>query len=145
MSSALIRTGNNADTEWLYQLFRDTNRGFIDLTWGWEELLQREAFYANLPGSQFRVLSLDGNGIGGYHLARKADHLWLEMILVKPQFQRRGYGTLMMNEIGKQALEAQLPVRLNVLRINPARHFYLAQGFRTITEAKGSMKMEWQA
>jgi len=145
MASTRIRPGHNDDTDWLYRLFRQTNRDFIETTWGWDELLQREAFFTNLPGNQFRILELDGDPAGGYHLARKSDphQLWLEMILVKPDLQRRGYGTLMMQHIKDQARVLKLPVRLKVLRSNPALLFYRQQQFTSVQADVNSLKMEW--
>lgn len=145
MPAANLKPGRSSDTQWLFELFRATNRDYIDSTWGWDELLQREAFFTNLPGTQFRILEFNGKSVGGYHLANKQDHLWLEMILVDPACQRQGLGTLMMNELKERARAVGLPVRLSVLRANPALHFYTAQGFETVTEDQFSLKMQWQS
>ncbi len=53
----------------------------------------------------------------------------LDYIALLPEFQRRGIGTHLVGQVVADADRAQLPVRLRVLRVNPARFLYERFGF----------------
>ncbi|MDP6414437.1 MAG: GNAT family N-acetyltransferase [Gammaproteobacteria bacterium] len=138
-----IRKGCSEDEDWLFQLFRKTMQDYIDKAWGWDELLQREGFVTSLPARNFAILELNGTSIGSYYLADRANHFLLEMILVAPEDQRRGFGSLMMKQIKHQSREHNKPVWLSVLKTNPAIQFHLANGFRQVEEDEHSIRMMW--
>lgn len=138
-----LRKGSSADNDWLFDLFRQTMREYIDQVWGWNEMFQREAFLTHLPGKAFQILELDGAKVGGYQLKDKSDHLWLEMILLYPALQRQGYGSLMLEQMKRDAVRAGLPLRLACLRCNPAWEFYQKQEFRIYDEDVNSFMMVW--
>lgn len=138
-----MRQGKPADMAWLYQTFKLTMQGFIAETWGWDELLQEHSFYENLPAKSFTIASLQGD-VGALNLREKADHLWLEMVLVLPDYQGRGIGRLMLEFAQRQAKEAQKPLRLSVLKVNPAHVFYRHLGFEQSAFDQWSYKMQWQ-
>ncbi len=138
-----FRRGCAEDQEWLFQLFRTTMQDFIDRAWGWEELLQREGFATTLPAREFQIVIANEAPVASYHLTPKSDHLLLDMIMVEPSYQGRGYGALMMAAIKKQARTQQLPVRLSVLQTNPAIGFHTHQGFVEYSRDKHSLQMHW--
>lgn len=143
--SAQFRRGNADDEEWLFQLFRKTMQPYIAAAWGWEELLQREGFVTSLPARGFQVLEYSGARIGSYHVSRQPGHLLLDMILVEPDCQRQGFGSLMMRHLQEQARSLQLPVHLRVLRTNPAVAFHEQCGFSASGGDEHSLDMHWQA
>ena len=63
------------------------------------------------------------------------------MILVEPAQQRQGWGSLMAIEIKQIAAAKQKPVRLSVLKTNPAIDFHVRIGFEEIEEDEHSIKM----
>ncbi|HDZ09391.1 GNAT family N-acetyltransferase [Pseudohongiella sp.] len=134
------RKARPREMDWAYRIFKTGMQSYITRTWGWNELFQEHSFFANLPASSFTIASIDTAGtgatsgqrrvdIGGYHLKQKADHLYLEMLLIDPAWQRQGYGSAIIADVMLQANERNLPVRLSVLKINPAYHFYHHLGF----------------
>ena len=58
----------------------------------------------------------------------------LARLFIRPQFQNRDFGTQIMQEILMRADQKRLPIRLRVLRVNPARRFYHRIGFRLAAE-----------
>ena len=144
MTVLRMRRGSGDDNDWLFELFRRTMREYIEQAWGWDEMFQREAFLTHLPGKSFQILELDKRPVGGYQIKNKEQHLWLEMILVDPEYQRQGHGSFMLELIRQRAEEAGLPVKLACLRCNPACRFYLRRGFSTYDEDPNSLMMAWQ-
>tara|TARA_R100001377_G_scaffold82050_1_gene62017 strand:+ start:2400 stop:2885 length:486 start_codon:yes stop_codon:yes gene_type:complete len=139
-----MRQGQPADMEWLYQTFKITMQSFIAQTWGWDELLQEHSFYENLPAKSFAIATLAERDVGALNLREKTDHLWLEMVLVLPDYQGRGIGRFMLEYAQRQARKAQKPLRLSVLKLNPAHDFYQHMGFERSAVDQWSYKMQWQ-
>ena len=136
-----LRAGEAADEQWIFGLFRRTMQHYIDEAWGWDEIIQREGFLTSLPINQFRFIEAQGHQVGGFHISEKPDHLVLDMILVEPAQQRQGWGSLMAIEIKRIAAAKQKPVRLSVLKTNPAIDFHVRIGFEEIEEDEHSIKM----
>ena len=59
-----------------------------------------------------------------------ASHVAVDQIYLLPEHQRRGVGTELMLRVFDQAAAASKPVRLRVLKVNPARSFYEKLDFR---------------
>lgn len=142
------RKARPQEMDWAYQIFKTGMQSYITRTWGWNELFQEHSFFANLPASSFVIASIDAADeptdetgrvdIGGYCLKSKADHLYLEMLLIDPAWQRRGYGTAIMDEVMREAKQHNMAVRLSVLKINPAWRFYQHLGF--VIEAEDDIR-----
>lgn len=136
-----LRAGEAADEQWIFGLFRRTMQHYIDEAWGWDEIIQREGFLTSLPMNQFTFIEAKGHQVGGFHISKKSDHLVVDMILVEPDHQRQGWGLLMAIEIKQIAVAKQKPVRLSVLKTNPAIDFHFKIGFEEIEEDEHSIKM----
>ena len=141
--SVQLRSGNQADESWLFELFRTTMQPYITAAWGWEELLQREGFTTSLPAREFQILEYNGEAIGSYHLTTKQDALVLNMILVEPKWQRQGFGKIMMETVQRQASEQGKAVQLRVLQSNPAVQFHKQCGFSIEASDDHSLEMSW--
>ena len=139
-----MRKGEPADMDWLYKTFKRTMQSFINQTWGWDELLQEHSFYENLPAKSFAIATIDEHDFGALNLREKTDHLWLEMVLVLPDYQGQGFGRLMLEYAQRQSHKAQKPLRLSVLKLNPAHGFYRHMGFEQSAFDQWSYKMQWQ-
>jgi ribosomal protein S18 acetylase RimI-like enzyme len=51
-----------------------------------------------------------------------------------PEFQRDGIGTELVRRMLQRAKELDVPVRLRVLRVNPAKRLYERMGFVVTSE-----------
>lgn len=140
-----IRRGRSSDEQWLFQLFKSTMQDFIDAAWGWQELFQKEGFVTSLPAKNFFILESNDEPIACLHTTDKADHLLLDMILVEPSWQQQGYGTQLMSLAMQEAEQKEKPIRLSVLKSNPAVKFHQKIGFNITDEDEHSFHMEWLA
>lgn len=140
-----IRRGSEADEQWLFDLFKATMRDFIDAAWGWEELFQKEGFVTSLPAKNFQVLEYGGVAIGCLHISVKENYLVLDMILVEPEFQRQGFGSQLIALAFSDAKKTGLPIRLSVIKTNPAVAFHKDHGFEVVEEDEHSYRMQWSA
>jgi GNAT superfamily N-acetyltransferase len=143
LNALSFRRARRDDMDWVYQTFRTTMKSYIEKTWGWDELFQRHGFAENLPSSSFTIASLNGETVGAYSLLEKDSHLRLEMLLILPERQNQGIGSRVLRSVQTQAALKRKPLRLNVLKINPAANFYLRMGFQTSGEDAWSYQLLW--
>ena len=68
--------------------------------------------------------------MGCIALIDEADALMLEKLYILPSHQRRGIGTLLLGRVIERAHASGKPIRLRVLRVNPARQLYERNGFK---------------
>lgn len=144
MNSIQFRRAAPADMDWAYQLFKKGLQQHIERTWGWDELFQHHSFMENIPAAHFTIVTAQGEDIGGYYLKPYDTHLYLDMLLVEPGHQNLGYGTRIIRRLQKQAEQQQLPIKLNVLKINPAFHFYQRLGFVIESEDDIRYRLEYR-
>ncbi len=143
MNTIRFRRAAPSDMGWLYQTFKLTMQDYIQQTWGWDELLQQHSFHDNLPAASFTIAARDGFDFGAYSVMEKNDHLWLEMVLVLPALQNQRLGSALLCHAQDGAATRGKPLRLSVLKVNPAQQFYKRHGFQVTGEDTWSFKMEW--
>ena len=80
--------------------------------------------------------------VGWLQAIRQDDELFVAQMFVDGLFQRRGIGTEVMKRLIGEANEFNLAVRLNVVRINPARRLYERLGFRVTHEDDRKLYMK---
>ncbi len=105
MSDVHFRRAQKTDMDWLYRTFKLTMQDYIAATWGWDELFQHHSFHDNLPPSSFTIASIEDFDIAAYGLLEKKDHFWLEMVLVLPEKQNAGVGSLLLKHVEQRASE----------------------------------------
>jgi len=145
MTRSRLRKATKADMAWLYATFKTTMQDYIEKTWGWNELFQQHGFLDILPASSFLILREDDMDVGACSILEKRDHLWLEMVLVVPAYQKRGLGGELVRHAQSIATQKHKPLRLSVLKVNPAQDFYKHQGFSHFDEDDWSLKFEWRS
>ena len=138
-----LTEGKSTDRKWLYDLYKKVMRPCIDATWGWDEKFQTNGFKKNLKPTDWIIIKINNENIGGFVLLEKHDHLWLKMIIIKPEFQRKGIGGKVVSYIQSIAKESSLPLRLNVIKENPVKPFYLKYGFTQYGEDASFYKLQW--
>ena len=122
------------EMDWAYLLFKDGLQQYIAQAWGWNEIFPLHSFLANLPASSFVIVTLDQQDVGGYCLKNKTDRVYLEMLLISTPMRRKGIGSHVMQFLINQTEIHDMPIRLSVLRNNPAHQFYRRLGFEVIAE-----------
>lgn len=139
-----LRDGKQEDFDWLYELYCKTMMPSIQATWGWDEQFQRNGFINNLNPANWKIVSSSIDDVGGFVLEENSDHLWLRMIIIKPEHQGKGIGQCVMKYLKEIAGEKSLPLRLRVIKANPVRPFYLNLGFKQLDEDDAFYNMEWR-
>ncbi len=124
-----LRPATAGDYDFVYQVKAVTLKEYIAQTWGWNEADQQSRFSASFNPTQWQIVQLDGRDIGVLCLEREEDGFLLANIEILPPHQNRGIGTRIIEDILVSARRDCLPVRLQVLKANPARRLYERLGF----------------
>jgi len=132
------------DITWLEELTRLALGAYSAVEFGWDENELKRRFREDLDLKVMRIVSVDGCMAGAIAVEDHGEFLFLDYISLLPEYQRRGIGTALVQELLRQATEAGVSVRLNVLRSNPARRLYERLGFRTTGTDGHRWFMQWE-
>lgn len=143
MKNYQIRSGEQKDEEWLYDLYCKTMKSCIEATWGWNESFQRNGFNENLSPTKWQIICTGTEEVGGFVLNQNRDHLWLKMLIIKPRHQKQGIGRNVMVYIQDIARKKSLPLRLSIIKTNPVKPFYQKLGFKQLSEDDAFYKLVW--
>ena len=141
-----MRAATAEDSEFAFLTKRAAFREYVEQVWGWNEDEQRQLHAERFRWQEFRLVDLDGAKIGVVAIVRESDCVRLNQLFLLPEHQGRGIGRRCMLLIMDEARGLALPVRLQVLRVNPrARAFYERLGFSTVGAAENHHVMEWRS
>lgn len=142
----VLRSVTDADRDWLFKLRATTMRGYIERTWGpWDETDQHARFDASFNPAILQIVVVGGRDAGLLHLERESAELYLTNLFVHPDFQNRGLGSAVVRHVQAQARTLGVPVRLQVLKTNPAaRRLYEGLGFAAFDATATYVLMRWR-
>jgi ribosomal protein S18 acetylase RimI-like enzyme len=89
-----------------------------------------------------QIILLSGEPIGMLKVIREGAVWELLQIQLTPERQGAGWGTRIVRGLIADARRAGVPLRLSVLRANPARHLYERLGFIVAEEGPHSYEMQ---
>ncbi len=142
-----VRQAGAADGEWLWVTKTRCLRAYIEQTYGaWDEDTQRARFDAVFIPEEIRIFAVGGRDAAFTAVRYDADVIQLFNLMVAPEFQNRGLGTGILRRLLADAQARNLPVRLQVMKVNPARQLYRRVGFREIPaeEIPTHYRMIWR-
>jgi ribosomal protein S18 acetylase RimI-like enzyme len=122
----------------LDELQESGTRPYAEAFYPWDS----RAFAASFPGTEGWLFQAPDRIIAFALVRREPDHLFLAELHVRDGFRGRGLGTALAERVIREAESRRQPVRLWVLRNNPARNLYLRLGFRDRWEAPFHVVME---
>ncbi len=112
---------------------------FAEHGWIDERLnLAREGQEANFrrfwTASQVRIIRLDGTDVGWLQVVPRDQEYFLGTLVIDGAFQRGGIGTEVVRRVLEEGARRGQPVRLSVVKFNPARRLYERLGFQVTHE-----------
>lgn len=142
------------DEPFLLEIYTNTRPDVAE--WGWDAAqqeaflrmqfdLQRRAFAMQSPEAEHQIILLEDQQIGRIIILRTDQQIRLSDIALLPQHRNKGIGASLIKDLCAEAAQSNLPVRLQVLKSNPALHLYERLGFIRIGESATHFQMEWRA
>ncbi len=131
-----LRPAEDTDFEFLYRLKVECLREYIEETWGWDEAFQRHYFAREFDPARLQIVTVNAQDVGEVSLEDKGHELFLAGIYILPAWQNRGLGTGIIRNILDLSRTAGKSVRIQVLKVNPARQLYERLGFEIYGESR---------
>jgi GNAT superfamily N-acetyltransferase len=142
--SLAVRRARAEDVEFAFQVLKETMRDYVVATWGtWREEETRRETVEQVSAGRTEIIELDHAPIGVQLVDRPGAHIQLVQLYIAKEFQRRGFGTQLINRLFLEAREWKIPIRLRVLAVNPAKEFYQRLGFVVVEMTPERYFMEW--
>jgi ribosomal protein S18 acetylase RimI-like enzyme len=116
-------------------------REYVAQIWGWDEDRQQSRFKRHFDASRCQIVVLDERNIGVLSVERREDEFFLANLQILPEFQGQGLGGAIIANLLSEAFVLNLPVRLQVLKVNPARRLYERLGFAVVGETESHYLM----
>jgi ribosomal protein S18 acetylase RimI-like enzyme len=121
------------DYEFLWRLHNAALKNYVEKTWGWNEEWQRANFKETFNSNDGEIIVVDKADAGFLCVVEKETETVLASIRLLPEFQNKGIGTRIIKNL---LVKSEKPVRLQVLKINPAKILYERLGFVIIGETE---------
>lgn len=111
----------------------------------WDPVKQKAFFDAKWKNQAYSVIVAEGVQVGAFSSIRSKNDVTLLELLVLPSHQNQGVGTRVVQQLQQEARDKQVPLLLQVLHLNRARHLYERLGFRVFETTETHYRMRWEA
>ena len=138
MHDISLRPASGEDQDFAVRVAEACMRVYAERTWG------RWNGRCDLDPARDSVLRFAGRDIGLVGVEREPHCWFLNRLYVLPAWQNRGIGSVVLRRLIGDAGAAQVPLRLTVLKVNPARDFYARHGFVVTDTISPYHYMEWR-
>lgn len=129
--SLRFRDATPGDHAFLRRLDREAYEALaVRLFGAWDEAKQRARMDYKLRELRFRIVELDGRAVGAVASSVREDHVFLHEMMILPELQNRGIGSLVLQSEMRDAHALGKPLRLHTARLNRAQELYKRHGFR---------------
>ncbi len=133
----VLRPATPDDSELVFRVKKAALGEYIRRTWGWDERFQRDVHVRGYDPGAIKIISCLDMEVGWLEVDRRSDEFHLAGIYLLPGHQGHGVGSAVIMDIIEEASERQLPVTLQVLKVNPrAQALYERLGFVVTGETR---------
>jgi GrpB-like predicted nucleotidyltransferase (UPF0157 family)/GNAT superfamily N-acetyltransferase len=138
-----LRKAKVDDNEFAFQTKKAAMKEYIDQSTGWDEKEQRRLHTGRFNTREFKVVQLSSIDVGITSIDREQDCIKVNQIYILPKYQNKGIGASVMKLIATEAAGLNVPVKLQVLKVNiRAKSFYDRLGFRSTGKSDTHFLME---
>jgi ribosomal protein S18 acetylase RimI-like enzyme len=95
--------------------------------------------------AQTRIILVYDEKAGWLQIDEANDHIYIGQIYIKPEPQRKGIGTFLIQNIIRHAKADGKALKLCVMKNNLAKAFYERLGFKVAVEDQFKCHMTWQS
>lgn len=143
MVEPALRPARREDDLFVYEVKKQALGPYVKQVWGWDEDVQRDLHRKEFNASRLQIVTLAGCDVGTIGVVSDENRFLINTVYLLPEYQNRGIGSALIRGVLDRARTQGLPVRLGVLKVNPARRLYERLGFRVVAETETHWKMEW--
>lgn len=125
-----VRRARQGDLETLDDLHTQCMKHHVERHYPWKP----DLFRAGFRPDKYQVVEGPEGIVAFYKLVFCTSESYLAEMMVHPAHQRKGLGAELLRMIVDRCRPREAPLRLQVLKSNPARRFYERGGFRVVGE-----------
>ncbi len=152
MGELSLRPASADDAAFLLKVYAST-RAEEMAHWGWppeqQEMFvrmqfhaRRQSYLASFPGADHSILVSADGPVGSMIVSRSASEIRLVDIAFLAEHRGRGFGAQVISDLIHESQLLKVPLRLSVLRGNPAIHLYQRLGFVPLPSDAMYIEME---
>lgn len=127
------------DYDFLWRLHNAALKDYVEKTWGWNDDWQSRNFAANFKPEDGSIIVYENVDVGFFWQIEKENEILLASIRILPEYQNKNIGTKIIKDL---LSSSNKNVRLQVLKVNPARNLYARLGFVIKDETNTHFVME---
>ncbi len=137
------RSALEPDAGFAYEVRESSMRQYVVATWGeWSEVEVRRQIAEDIRLARLSVVEMDNKPVGILRVDEHPGHIDIDQMFLRPEHQRKGIGTVLLERVLDRASQRKVPVKLWVLRVNPARALYERLGFTVFEATAASLHLQ---
>jgi len=138
------RPATKADTDFARSVHHRAYRDVIERQYGrWDESTQDKLFADAWSAADHEIVLYGDVRCGYTSIENRDNEIHLSELVVDPDFQGRGIGTHILQEVIKHAILKGVPVRLRTHVTNRAANLYRRMGFQETARTETHVLLEW--
>ena len=130
------------DEATIFDLYGRVMKEYITQIWGWDQEWQENEFKKHFNPENITVVKQEKKAIGYSQIEDQGNQLYIRMLLLLPNHQRKGIGSRLLNAVIAKAKAQSKGIALQVFKVNKqAKRFYEHHGFDVQGETPVSFTM----
>jgi ribosomal protein S18 acetylase RimI-like enzyme len=142
MGQCTFQEATKQDEAVIFDLYGCVMKEYITEIWGWDQEWQENDFKKHFNPENITVVREEKKAIGYSQIEDQGDQLYIRMLLLLPNHQRKGIGSHILNAVIDKAKTQYKGIALQVFKVNEqAKRFYEHHGFHVQGETQSSFTM----
>jgi GNAT superfamily N-acetyltransferase len=137
-----LRAATIDDLAFAGQVYLETMRYITDRLPGFDEARHMANFAERFLPHEVRIIVEGDRDIGWLQVSETDAEIFLKQMFLQPASQRKGIGSRLLADLIERGRQTKKPVRLGVVKINPAVRLYQRIGFTITSEDNFKYYME---
>ena len=139
-----VRKASLDDLPAMMEIGHEGLRPHIEALRGWDSVREEQGFREHFDPSYIEIIQVGVEDAGYIKLETHSDHVYIDGIYIGRGFRSKGLGTQMLSDRMQDFSDSGLPLRLRVLRTNPAKGLYEHLGFKVIDHSDDAFVLEYR-
>ncbi len=142
MGQCSFQQATKHDEAAIFDLYCQVMKEYIIEIWGWDQEWQENDFTKHFIYENITMVREESKAIGYSQIEDQGNQLYIRMLLLLPNYHRKGIGSRLLNAVIEKANEQSKVVALQVFKVNErAKGFYQYHGFKVKGETTSSFAM----
>lgn len=140
-----FRKATSQDSNIILDIKLKTAKQLTEPVWGWDPVIQVAYHAKHFRPETYQLIIANERIIGYFSIYQTASKLLLlETIVIIDDFQRKGIGSMIIDDLRKMAIQDSFEIELQVQKNNPeGRNFFLKKGFAIDNHSLTHYKMKF--